>query len=324
MGVPTLGRQPRASNPLDPRYPVRVRPLTGDQFHLARGPWRAVITQLAAGLRSLSVDGVELTPSYPETTIAPLGAGIVLVPWPNRVRDGAWQLNGKPQQLDITEVRYGNASHGLLRNTAYQVAAQDAASVTLTAAVHPQHGYPFLLDTSVRYELVDDGLQVTHQIANQTDVAAPVALGTHPFLQIGDVPSEQLTLTVHAASRYEVDERKIPAGQVPVDGDYDLRSGRLVGELNLDATFGDVTTRDGVAATLAAPDGRTVSLLMDDSFPYVQVFTPREYPLPSGAGLAVAVEPMTAPGNAFNSGDGLRWLAPGETWTAVWGIRYGE
>jgi aldose 1-epimerase len=31
---------------------------------------------------------------------------------------------------------------------------------------------------------------------------------------------------------------------------------------------------------------------------------------------------MTAPANAFNTGQGLRWLAPGEEWTATWGIRY--
>ena len=31
---------------------------------------------------------------------------------------------------------------------------------------------------------------------------------------------------------------------------------------------------------------------------------------------------MTAPANAFNSGEGLRWLAPGETWHLSWGIRY--
>jgi aldose 1-epimerase len=31
---------------------------------------------------------------------------------------------------------------------------------------------------------------------------------------------------------------------------------------------------------------------------------------------------MTAPADAFNSGEGLRWLAPGETWDLGWGIRY--
>jgi aldose 1-epimerase len=36
----------------------------------------------------------------------------------------------------------------------------------------------------------------------------------------------------------------------------------------------------------------------------------------------VAIEPMTAPANAFNTGAGLRWLAPGESWTLRWGIRH--
>ncbi len=30
---------------------------------------------------------------------------------------------------------------------------------------------------------------------------------------------------------------------------------------------------------------------------------------------------MTAPANALNSGEGLRWLEPDETWTGTWGIR---
>jgi aldose 1-epimerase len=37
-------------------------------------------------------------------------------------------------------------------------------------------------------------------------------------------------------------------------------------------------------------------------------------------GQAVAIEPMTAPADAFNSGQGLRWLAPGEDWVVRWGI----
>lgn len=37
---------------------------------------------------------------------------------------------------------------------------------------------------------------------------------------------------------------------------------------------------------------------------------------------AIAVEPMTAPAEAFTSGQGLRWLEPGEEWTLAWGIRH--
>ena len=39
-----------------------------------------------------------------------------------------------------------------------------------------------------------------------------------------------------------------------------------------------------------------------------------------GRDCAVALEPMTAPANALNSGEGLRWLEPGGTFSAEWGI----
>ena len=47
------------------------------------------------------------------------------------------------------------------------------------------------------------------------------------------------------------------------------------------------------------------------------MFTPSDFP---GRGRAVAVEPMTCPPDALNSGDGLVRLAPGESWTGAWGV----
>jgi aldose 1-epimerase len=36
---------------------------------------------------------------------------------------------------------------------------------------------------------------------------------------------------------------------------------------------------------------------------------------------SVAIEPMTCPPDAFRSGRDLIVLAPGQTWSASWGIR---
>jgi len=302
-----------------------MRAPTGEQFVLTRstpsGEVRAIIAQVAASLRTLTVDGIDITQPYPEESTPTWGCGIVLVPWPNRVEDGKWTLDGKPQQLDITEPKLGNAIHGLLRNTGYTLASRTEDSVTLAATVWPQHGYPFQLDTTVTYQLTDTGLTVTHALRNDSADAAPAAIGTHPFFQIGDVPTKDLTLTLNAATRFPVDERLIPGDEVPVEGRYDLRSGQKVGDLDLDDAYGEVTPVDQVTATLTAPDGRTVSLWQDENFPYVQVFTTDLFPKDGGLTLAVAIEPMTAPANAFNSGQSLRWIDPGETWTASWGIR---
>ncbi|MDO7883673.1 aldose 1-epimerase family protein [Antiquaquibacter soli] len=294
-------------------------PPTGDQYELELGPVRATITQVAAALRELSIDGVALTPGYPVDSQPPFAAGIVLVPWPNRVEDGRWELDGQVQQLDITEVSRNNAIHGLLRYTGYRELERDASSVTLGATVYPQHGYPFLLETTVRYALTEDGIRVTHTARNDSAARAPYAVGTHPFLGIGGVDGAELTLTVHASTRFDVDDRLNPLGEVAVDGDYDLRAGRRVAELELDTAFGGVSPVDGVVAALTAPDGREVRLLQDANHPYVQVFITREFP---GVGTAIAIEPMTAPPNAFNTGLGVRWLEPGETWSVEWGIQY--
>lgn len=295
---------------------------TGDQFELTRGGSRAVITQVAAALREFSVDGVHLTEPYSDSVTPPFGDGIVLAPWPNRVRDGKWVLDGQTLQLDITEPARDNALHGLLRVAPYLVVERAESSITLAATVYPQHGYPFRVATTVTYELVDGGLRVIHTATNESGAPAPVAFGTHPFFRIGDVPTEEVTLTLHAGTRFDVDDRLNPLAEVPVDGDFDLRGGRLVAELELDTAFGGLAPVDRVVATLTAPDGRRVSLWQDENHGYSQVFTTRSFPKDGGLGLAVAVEPMTAPPDALNSGLGLKWLEPGETWSVEWGIQY--
>lgn len=298
-------------------------PPTGPQHTITRGEASVTIASVAASLRTFTVGGVDVTTPYPVDSTPPFGDGIVLVPWPNRVDRGVWTLDGKEQQLDLTEPSRDNAIHGLLRYTAYDLVERTETSVTLGATVWPQHGYPFLLETTVRYALVDgpDGhaLEVTHSITNRSQSKAPVAIGTHPFFTIGDVAPEELVLTLHAATRIEVDDRLIPTGTTSVEGTaYDLRQGRLLADLDLDHAFADLSPVNGVVATLRAMDGREVRLVQDEQHRWAQIFTTREFP---GTSLAVAIEPMTAPPNALATGEGLRWVEPGETWTASWGIQ---
>ncbi|MEV0355879.1 aldose 1-epimerase family protein [Nocardia sp. NPDC050697] len=296
---------------------------TGVAIALESGGVRAEIGTVAAVLRSLTVDGTAVTEPVPATAPPPQGCGLVLVPWPNRVRDGRWTLDGAVQQLDLTEPARGNAIHGLLRNTDYTVLERTADAVTLGALIPPQHGWPFLLDTRVRYALRPDGLAVTHGVLNRSERTAPWAVGAHPYLRVGAHPIEELALTLHAGTRFEADDRMNPVAEHPVAGTpFDLRGGVRVGELDLDTAFGAVRPVDGAAARLTAPDGAAVELLQGPDWGYAQVFTPRIFPRDGVRGLAVAVEPMTAPPDALNSGRGLVWLAPGARAERSWGLRY--
>ena len=303
---------------------------TGTQYTLSlqtpQGPATATITEVAAGIREYALNGIDLVEGFAAGSVPPLGAGTVLVPWPNRIRDAIWTQHGVRHLLSITEPAQMNAIHGLLAHTAYRLVAQSAEEVTLAATVYPQAGYPYQLDTTVTYALTADGLAVTHTIRNVGAESAPVALGTHPYLKIGDVPTGDLVLRLNATSHIDVDHRLNPVRVTPVDGTpFDLRAGARVGDLDLDDGFGGVIVRDGRGEhSLTAPDGRQVTLWGDESMAYVQAFTPRNFPVRMGKstqlGQAVAIEPMTAPADAFNSGQGLRWLAPGEDWVVRWGI----
>jgi len=298
-----------------PNGPTGRQCILGDAEH---GP-SARITQVGAALRALRVGGVELIPPYPDDAPTPAASGVVLVPWPNRIRDGVWTQDGQTRRLAITEPALNNASHGLLRFAAYQPVELESGRITLEADVYPQTGYPFHLSTRVTYELTASGIEVTHRIVNAGALAAPVALGTHPYLMIGGVPTRDLVLTSSGTNRLVVDEQLVPVDEVPVGPSSDLRRGRRLGDVTLDTAYTGLTrdADDRVRHRLTAPDGRSLVLWQGPGFDYAQIFTTDRYP---GQSLAVAIEPMTAPANAFNSGRGLRWLEPGESWSLSWGI----
>jgi aldose 1-epimerase len=294
---------------------------TGDQYDLEFEGTRAAVTQVAAALRGLVVDGHDLVEPYPSSVVPPMGSGTVLVPWPNRVRDGVWHYDGAEQLLDITEPELHNSLHGLLRDRPYDLREQTKSSVTLAATIFPTRGYPFTLITAVKYELAADGIMVTHTFTNDSATAVPVAVGVHPYLRVGDVPIDELIVTVPAGTRFETDDRLNPIAENRVDGTrFDLRGGVSVAGLALDDAFGEL--EGDRSSRLTAPDGSYTELWQDPDFRWAQVFVTRIFPRGGVLGSAIAVEPMSAPPNALNSGVGLRWLAPGESWNLSWGIRY--
>ncbi|GAA5226184.1 aldose 1-epimerase family protein [Paeniglutamicibacter antarcticus] len=300
----------------------------GEQFELTASfgdaTQHAVVTQVGAALRRLVIDGVELVQDYPPEIAAPSCAGVVLMPWPNRVAGGVWEHDGAKEQLALTEPARGNAIHGLLRHSSYSQVSRTEGSVILAADISPAPGYPFELATTVHYELLSNGVQVTHMLRNRGDNSAPVAVGAHPYLRVGDTEVSELVLVINAQRHMELDGSMIPTGELSdVAGtDLDYRGGRMLGDVALDDGWTEID-RDpdgGSRHYLRAPDGSGVELHMDRNYGFIQAYTTPAFPGPGGPVHAVAIEPMTAAANAFNNGLGLHWLAPGESWETSWGI----
>lgn len=303
-------------------------PPSGDQFEISGGGYRAVVAESGGALRSLTYGGRALVDGFAEDAMSSAGRGQLLMPWPNRIRDGRYAFRGTEHQLALTEPKRSNASHGLARWVAWTVQEHTGHSVSLTYRLMAQTGYPWTLDLSVVYDLSADGLTVTQTAANTSDEAAPYASGAHPYLALGPGPVDGLELTMPAATRLLTDpERLLPTGREAVEGSsYDFRVARPLRDLALNDSFTDLARDDrGVATTVLRDPGTGlgVALWVDEQHRWLLLYTADD--VARTARRSIAVEPMTAPPDAFRSGDDLVVLGPAgspdDEVSATWGIR---
>jgi aldose 1-epimerase len=295
---------------------------SGHQYPICHGDDRAVVVEVGAGLRSYVAGGRELLDGYAEDEMASSGRGLPLIPWPNRIRDGKYTWDGVDQQLGLSEAAKGNASHGLLRFVNWTCVEHTDDRVTLAYLLHPQPGYPFALDVRITYALGADGLTVTTTARNVGTTALPYASGQHPYLAPVTGLVDGSVLSVPGSTWFPIDERGIPTGEDPVEGSaFDFRVARAIGDTHLDTAYGSLTREpDGRAwVRFIAPDGSGAALWLDESYPYVQVFTADTVAVDRRR-RGLAVEPMTAPANAFQTGTAVQRLEPGDSTTATWGL----
>lgn len=303
---------------------TRVVAPSGEQFEISASGYRAVVTECGGSLRLLEHEGRPLVDGFAEDEMASGGRGQLLVPWPNRIRDGRYAVGDRQLQLPLSEPARHNASHGLVRWVAWSLEEHTSRSVELRCRLMAQSGYPWTLDLQVVYDVSADGLTVTQSATNVCGSAAPYAQGAHPYLTVGPGPCDGWELTLPAATRTLSDpERKLPSGSEPVEGTaYDFRVARPLRGTVIDHAFTDLT-RDaagGATVELRNPDsGDAVALWVDAAHPWLMVFTADEDP--GGHRRALAVEPMTAQADAFRSGEDVIWLEPGQDFSASWGIR---
>ncbi len=296
---------------------------SGAQIEIVHGSHRAVVTELGATLRSYELDGRAVLDGFDADEMRPACHGQVLAPWPNRIADGRYTApDGTAQQLPLTEPDRLCALHGLVGWLPWRVAARHAESVQLECELWPQTGYPFHLRMAVSYELDAGGLRCTMSATNAGIAPAPYAVGHHPYFACGGRVDDAL-LRLPARAVLEADERLIPTGRaLPVAGTaYDFTSERRLGATGLDHCFAELDAdADGVYRA-SISDGATwrTTVWMRPPLRWLMVFTSDTLAAPRRR-RAVAIEPMSAPPNAFQSGVDVAILAPGETHTATWGV----
>ena len=280
----------------------------------------------AASLRLLEYDGRPLVLGWPAEEPTASGRGQLLAPWPNRIRDGSYRFDDRDLQLPLSEPDRRNATHGLVRWAPWTLEELTPQSVSLVLRLMAQTGYPWTLDLHALFDVSAAGLTVTITATNLSRSSAPYALGAHPYLTTGTGPVDAWQLTVPCDTRLVVDDRMIPTGRKSVQGtDLDFRKARPIASTSLDTAFTGLARDSAGNASVVLRDTRNDEgsvLWMDRRHSWVQVFTGDE--LPARARESLAVEPMTAPPNAFATGEDLVVLSPagqpGDEHSCSWGI----
>lgn len=322
-------------------------PASGRQHRLAAHGYEADIATTGATLRALrhsasGQPGRDLVVPFDADEVRPNYRGATLAPWPNRIVDGRYSFGGAEHQLALTEPARGHALHGLVAWTAFDDRVVEADRVVLSAVIEPQDGYPFRVEVEVEYRLGADGLTQTVTGRNLGAHAAPWGAGPHPYLVAhpstgsgiatdsgiatgtGTGPVDGWTLTLPASEVLTVTaDRLSPVAVEPVDDhpEWDFRAARVIGDVFIDHAFTTLAGTDGITEVLlTAADGHGVAFSWDERCPWVQIHTADTPHDPTTHRIGLAVEPMTCPPDAFNSGVDLVTLQPGESAAAGWRI----
>jgi len=289
---------------------------SGQQTEIAHGDQRAVVVEVGGGLREYTANGRDVLDGYEVDEMSSSGRGQVLIPWPNRIRDGSYEFGGRRHQLPIDDVEERDAIHGLVRWSAWTAVEHSGDRAVMAHFLHPRPGYPFSLALTIEYTLSDEGLHVRTTATNHGERECPYGSGFHPYLAVAEPSVDPVVLRVPARTVLRSDERGIPVGSASVEGtEYDFRRPRPIGATKLDHAFTDLDRGEDGRARIELGG---LALWVDETHPYVMVFSGDDVP-----GLdrrSLAVEPMTCPPDAFRTGEALIHLEPGRTFTSSWGI----
>src|SRR3954469_8653519 len=252
-------------------------PPSGEQFEIRHGDQRATIVEVGGSIREYYVGERAVLDPFPLDKMADGARGNPLIPWPNRLADGTYEWDGTTLQVPLTEPEKDNAIHGLLRWRNWVPFERDESRVELHTRIHPQKGYPFILDASIAYEVRDNGLVATTTATNLGETACPYGTGQHPYLSPGEGLIDECELQFAAATRIDTDdERQLPTDRVPVAGtEFDFSQPRRLGDFQMDYAFTDlVREEDGRAyGRLKGADGATVELWLHENYDFMEVFT---------------------------------------------------
>jgi galactose mutarotase-like enzyme len=311
--------------------------MPGDAFRETDAGFEVLGLQSGAGLEARYVPGAGLVCSSLRHDGAELlgqrgglreyaeqGAtmGIPLLhPWANRLDGPGFRTGGVEVTFppDAEAVRLDGATglpiHGLLSGwPAWDVVAHEAGEqgARLEAALEPDRLpavaklFPFPHRVSVKAELSGLTLRVATTLEPTGDVAVPIAFGYHPYFTLPGVAREEWEVSLPVIARSVLDERFLPTGG---EEEVTIPTAPLGGR-----TYDDLFPKlEPNPVFYVEGGGRRVAVAFEEGYDVGVVYAPAN-------DAVICFEPMTAATNPFAGPYPLRWVGPGDSFTATFAV----
>lgn len=236
------------------------------------------------------------------------GRGILMAPFPNRLKNGKYSFEGKNYQFPVNEPATGAALHGFINQLKFipkkPVINPENASVSCHTFYDGQFEYyPFPFTAEVKYSLSkDDTFSLNFKLTNAGKTNMPVGLGWHPYFRL-DESVTNTKLHLPDLDMVEVDGNMIPTGNY---SPFTVFENKIeIQDLVIDNCF--QLKNEAKLSTVVLEDKRgKLTYSQKSNAPYLQIFIPPHR-------QSIALEPMTCNIDALNNKEGLRVLAPNES-----------
>ncbi len=244
----------------------------------------------------------------------------ILFPFPNRLNDGKYSVNGMNYQFPINEKSRNNALHGLGFDKPFAIKSmsvqEDSASISCVYQSEGENdAYPFSFLFEIIFTIKNSNdFEVEMNFINHTSFAIPVGLGWHPYFKLDEVSNDSW-LQMPECKQVVVNDKMIPTGKKKVFEEFNKI--KKIGERSLDTCF-ELKHKDGVANVLLQGQLGKLNYWQEAGerrWNFFQIFTPPTR-------KSVAIEPMTCNIDAFNNRDGLVMLESEKTMGGKFGVKF--
>ncbi|AQG78230.1 aldose 1-epimerase [Spirosoma montaniterrae] len=267
-------------------------------------------------------------------------ASALLYPFPSRIRHGIYRFEGEDYALAMNEVSRDNALHGFVHGRVFSVISQETTPNYARLTLRYDYagdtvGYPFPFSLTMVYELAlanrlllgshveNDqmcALRVSYAALNTGPTPCPAAFGWHPYFTFTEEPIDDLTLSLPARSQITLNDSMLPSGKQPLENaeTFSLRDRELDTPFAVEPT-GIPAVGQPFAETVLTSTKTGAKLIVGQQtgagkLNYLVCYTP-------GRRDSIAIEPQTASVDAFNNGDGLAVLNPGDVLSGSMWVR---